>query len=191
MADAEEIRKFWVDEIGPAGWYNGSDELDSTIRERFGPTWEKGASGGLNDWGCEPKKVLSLIILLDQFPRNMFRGSDRAFSTDRKAMCLAKRAIDLGFDMRTPEPARQFFYLPMMHSESLTDQERCVRLMKTRMPESGAENLLHAKVHREVIRKFGRFPYRNEALARLTTNQESAYLKGGGYGETLREVQAQ
>ncbi len=190
MAEAEYIRRFWVEEVGPEGWYQGSEELDATIQERFGETWEKARRGEFNDWACDPDRVLSLIILLDQFPRNMFRGLPHAFSTDRKALCVAKKAIDQGFDMRTPEPERQFFYLPLMHSESLTDQERCVRLMTSRMAESGAGNLLHAKVHREVIRKFGRFPYRNEALERNPTTQEVAYLDGGGYGETLREIQA-
>lgn len=190
MADAEDIRRFWIDEVGPEGWYQGSEELDARIHERFGETWEKAAAGEFNGWGCDPDKALSLIILLDQFPRNMFRGSALAFSTDRKALCFAKKAIERGYDMRTPEPERQFFYMPLMHSESLTDQERCVRLMKTRMPETGAVNLTHAKVHREVIRKFGRFPYRNDALSRQMTAQENAYLESGGYAETLREVQA-
>jgi len=191
MADAESIRQFWIDEVGPEGWYNSSETLDATIQERFGETWEKARHGEYNEWACDPERVLSLIILLDQFPRNMFRGLPRAFSTDRKALCVAKKAIEQGFDLRTPEPERQFFYLPMMHSESLTDQERCVRLMTSRMNKSGAGNLLHAKVHREVIRKFGRFPYRNAALSRAPTVQEIAYLDGGGYGQTLRHIQAQ
>lgn len=189
MADAEDIRKFWIDEVGPEGWYNSSAELDATIQKRFSALWEKAAAGELVHWTYVPENVLSLIILLDQFPRNMFRGSGRAFHTDRRAICLAKKAIERGFDMRIAEPARQFFYLPMMHSESLTDQERCVRLMKTRMPKTGAGNLLHAKAHREVIRKFGRFPYRNDALSRSGTALEAAYLDRGGYGETLREFQ--
>ncbi len=189
MADAGEIRRFWVDEVGPDGWYAASDELDQEIRSRFLESWEEGARGALNDWAYDPDRALSLVILLDQFPRNMFRGSARAFSTDRRAICVARKGIDLGFDMRTPEPERQFFYLPLMHSESLMDQERCVRLMKTRMPETGEGNLLHAKVHREVIRKFGRFPYRNEALHRQETAQERDYLRSGGYGETLRAFQ--
>lgn len=152
--------------------------------------WEQAVAGEFRDWGCDPVKSLALLILLDQFPRNMFRGTGRAFQSDRKALCIAKRAIDLGFDKRTPEPQRQFYYLPLMHSESLTDQERCVRLMKTRMPSAGEGNLLHAKVHREVIRKFGRFPYRNDALHRNTTTQEHAYLEAGGYADTVRQVQA-
>ena len=156
MADAAEIRSFWVEQVGPEGWYNSTDELDAKIQEKYLETWEQAKAGALNEWACDPDKVLSLLIVLDQFPRNMFRGSGQAFATDRKALCVANKAIDRGFDMRVPEPARQFFYLPFMHSESLTDQERCVRLMKERMPEAGMDNLLHAKVHREIIRKFGR-----------------------------------
>jgi len=190
MANAEEILKFWIDEVGPEGWYKSSEALDARIQERFGEIWERAAAGEFNDWACDPDRVLALIILLDQFPRNMFRDNSRAFSTDRKALCVAKKAIDKGFDLRIAEPERQFFYMPLMHSESLTDQERCVRLMTTRMAQNGAGNLLHAKVHREVIRTFGRFPYRNTALSRNPTVQETAYLDNGGYGKTMREVEA-
>lgn len=190
MAIATEIIAFWVDEIGPSGWYASTAELDARIRERFGEAWERAAAGAFGDWACDPEKSLAFLILTDQFPRNMFRGSGRAFQTDRTAVCVAKKAIHAGFDMRASEPQRQFYYMPLMHSESLTDQERCVRLMKVRMPQTGAQNLIHAKVHREVIRLFGRFPYRNEALGRVATPQETAYLEAGGYGETLREVMA-
>lgn len=190
MTNPTEILDFWVNEVGVEGWYNGSEQLDATIQERFGETWEKAGAGEFNDWACKPEGALALIIVLDQFPRNMFRGSERAFSTDRKALCIANKSIDQGQDMRVPEPQRQFFYMPMMHSESLSVQERCVRLMATRLPETGAGNLVHARVHREVIRQFGRFPYRNEALHRAPTEQERAYLKKGGYGETMRKFQA-
>jgi len=190
MADASEITGFWFDEVGPKGWYNATEELDALIQERFGEMWERAASGEYCSWSTDPGKCLALIILLDQFPRNMFRGSGWAFKTDRKAICIAKKAIERNFDMRVPELQRQFYYLPLMHSESLSDQEYCVRLMKTRMPESGESNLLHAKVHREVIRKFGRFPYRNQALARETTERETAYLQAGGYSSTLQSIQA-
>jgi len=189
VANAGEIIRFWVEEVGPEGWYNATEELDAKIQERFGEIWEQAAAGEFHYWACDPESSLALLILLDQFPRNMFRGSGRAFVTDRKAVCVAKKAIDAGFDMRVAEPQRQFYYLPLMHSESLTDQERCVRLMKTRMPQTGEGNLLHAKVHREVIRKFGRFPYRNEALQRDLTKPERAYLDAGGYSETMREMQ--
>ena len=91
--------------------------------------------------------------------------------------------------MRIDEPARQFFYLPLMHSENLCDQERCIRLLIERMPVQGGENLLHARAHREVIRQFGRFPYRNQVLSRISTEQEKTFLEQGGYGMTVRSLQ--
>ncbi len=118
----------------------------------------------------------------------MFRGSAKAFSSDRFALAAAKQAIGKNWDMKIDEPARQFFYMPLMHSENLCDQDRCVRLMLNRMPQEGAGNLLHARAHREVIRKFGRFPYRNDALGRHSTQNELSYVDGGGYGFTVEEL---
>ncbi|EAQ01462.1 hypothetical protein OB2597_01197 [Pseudooceanicola batsensis HTCC2597] len=190
MASPEEILAFWLDETGPSGWYEVRESLDDEIRDRFGPAWEKAAQGAHGLWLTYPSGTLAYIILTDQFPRNMFRGSGRAFDTDGIARTAAKLAIDRSWDMRIDEPARQFFYLPLMHSENLADQDRCVRLMKERMPEGGEANLLHAKAHREVIRRFGRFPYRNDALGRKPTQSEESYLEAGGYGQTVRELQA-
>lgn len=190
MANPEEILGYWLDEIGPSGWYVGSPELDAEIVEKFGDTWQDAREGALSLWLTYPTGSLAYIILNDQFPRNMFRGSAKAFSSDKAALAAAKCAIDKGWDLRVDEPARQFFYLPLMHSENLADQDRCVRLMLTRMPEAGKSNLIHAKVHREVIRRFGRFPYRNDALARKTTGQEAAFFDDGGYGAVLKELSA-
>ncbi len=120
----------------------------------------------------------------------MFRGSGRAFASDKVALAAAKQAISRDWDLRIDPPARQFFYLPLMHSEVLSDQDRCVRLMLDRMPERGGSNLLHARAHRQVIRDFGRFPYRNDALARHSTPKEQAYVAAGGYGATVREMTA-
>ena len=188
MANPEDILAFWLDEVGPKGWYDVSPALDDTIRDRFLPDWERARDGGMSLWLTYPSGTLSYIILTDQFPRNMFRGSGEAFATDGVARAAAKMAIDRNWDMRIDEPARQFFYLPLMHSECLADQERCVRLMITRMPETGASNLVHARAHREVIRRFGRFPYRNEALARPSHAAEAAFLAAGGYGAMVREM---
>ncbi|MEM9852397.1 MAG: DUF924 family protein [Pseudomonadota bacterium] len=189
MDDAQTIISFWVDEVGPQGWYKVDPALDSAIRERFMDDWEKARSGAYDRWmGC-PKSILALLILLDQFPRNMFRDDARAFSTDRHALRVAMRAIAAGFDRRVAEPQRQFFYLPLMHSELLPDQDRCVRMMMTRMPETGAPNLLHARAHREVIRRFGRFPTRNAALGRVNSREEAAFLAEGGYGRVTRELE--
>ncbi|TDK49868.1 DUF924 family protein [Antarcticimicrobium luteum] len=189
MVGPEEILEFWLDEVGAKGWYAQDDALDARIRDRFEKTWEAARDGRFSLWLTYPSGALAYIILTDQFPRNMFRDDSRAFSTDRAALAAAKSAIDKCWDMKIDEPSRQFFYLPLMHSENLCDQERCVRLLCQRMPQTGASNLLHARAHREVIRKFGRFPYRNAALSRATTRPEADYVSAGGYGETVRELQ--
>ncbi len=189
MARPEEVTSFWLDDVGPQGWYRVDEALDDKIRKRFSEIWEQAREGGLKEWRLRPDSVLALLIVLDQFPRNMFRGSGKAFATDKMARCIAKKAIDCKWDMKVPEPQRQFFYLPLMHSECLADQERCVRLMKTRMPETGESNLVHAKAHREVIRRFGRFPNRNEALERRDTAPEAAFLDQGGYGTAVEALQ--
>lgn len=190
MVGPEEILEFWLDEVGAGGWYAQDDALDTRIRDRFMGAWQGACDGRYSLWLTYPSGALAYIVLTDQFPRNMFRGEGKAFATDRAALAAAKSAIDKGWDMKIDEPARQFFYLPLMHSENLCDQERCVRLLCQRMPETGAANLLHARAHREVIRKFGRFPYRNAALARPMTGAEQDYVTAGGYGETMRELQA-
>lgn len=189
MANPEEILAFWLDEIGPDHWYTGGPDLDAEIKSRFKDTYERACDGALSLWLTYPSGTLAYIILTDQFPRNMFRGTARCFTSDGVALAAAKMAIQKGWDKRIDEPARQFFYLPLTHSECLVDQDRAVRLIMTRMPEAGGRNLLHAKAHREVIRKFGRFPYRNEALGRETPPAEVEYLESGGYGATVRELQ--
>ncbi|MBT2132601.1 DUF924 family protein [Aliiroseovarius lamellibrachiae] len=189
MCTPTEIVDFWVNEVGPAGWYQGSEELDQSIRDRFEREWEAAQRGRYDLWLTDAESALAYIILMDQFPRNMFRGSGKAFSTDRLAVAAAKRAIAAGWDKRIEEPQRQFFYLPLMHSENLPDQERCVRLMLTRMNSDAApSNILHARVHREVIRRFGRFPYRNDALSRNSTGAEASFVEQGGYGAVLQQL---
>jgi len=190
MEKAQEIRDFWINEVGPEGWYKEDEALDQMIRDRFLPDWELAAARRYDSWKADPYKSLALLILVDQFPRNMFRGDKRAFSTDKMARRVARKALESGYDLRTPEPQRQFYYMPLMHSECLTDQERCVRLIKTRMPESGDSNLVHAKVHREVIRKFGRFPYRNDVLSRSFTAAETRFMQGNGYQITMDNILA-
>jgi uncharacterized protein (DUF924 family) len=190
MIGPDEVLRFWLDEVGPSGWYEVSESLDETIRKTFLPAWKSAREGSFSLWLTYPSGALAYTVLLDQFPRNMFRGKAEAFATDRVALAAAKVSINKGWDMKIDEPARQFFYMPLMHSENLCDQERCIRLMKERMPETGESNLLHAKAHREVIRKFGRFPYRNDALDRRATATEIDYVSRGGYGETVRALQA-
>lgn len=190
MVTPEEILAFWLDETGESGWYNPTDALDESIRNRFGSPLEAAVEGAFGLWLTYPSGTLAYLILTDQLPRNMFRGQGKAFETDHLARAAAKMAIDRCWDMKIDEPARQFFYLPLMHSENLADQDRCIRLMKERMPITGKGNMLHAQAHREVIRTFGRFPYRNEALARAGTKGEAEYLDKGGYGHTVKALQA-
>ena len=189
MQKPEDVLAFWLDEVGPDGWYNSTEALDQEIRDRFQATWQAGCAGKFSLWLTYPSGALAYLILMDQFPRNMFRNEKRAFKSDRIAVAAAKSAINNKWDMRIDEPARQFFYLPLMHSENLCDQDRCVRLMCERMTKSGDGNLLHARAHRQVIRDFGRFPYRNDALSRPWTSAERAYVEAGGYGATLRALQ--
>ena len=190
MVGPQDVLSFWLDEVGEESWYRADPTLDERVRERFLDAWKAAGEGRFSLWLTYPSGALAYIILMDQFPRNMFRDQGQAFSSDRAALAAAKAAIDRKWDLRIDEPARQFFYMPLMHSENLTDQERCVRLMHERMPRYGANNLLHARAHREVIRKFGRFPGRNSALHRGMTGPEAAYQSAGGYGATVRELQA-
>ncbi len=185
----EEILSFWLDETGPSGWYEGGAELDREIRNRFEGNHEDVCKGRLSAWLTCPEGALAYIILTDQMPRNMFRGSAAAFKSDRLALSAAKMAIAKCWDMRFDEPARQFFYMPLVHSECLADQNRAVRLMISRMPAKGRLSLRHARAHREVIRRFGRFPTRNEALSRKSGAAEQAYLDAGGYKTVVAEME--
>jgi len=173
-----EVIRFWIDETGPKGWYMQSDDLDRTIRDRFMAAWID-APRLAAEWAGTAEGALAALILTDQFPRNMFRNDARAYSTDPLALRIARAAIDTGHDLATPEPARQFFYLPFEHSEELADQQRAVALFAERMP---GENLIHAEIHRDTIAKFGRFPWRNEALGRTPTEAERKVMEAGGYG---------
>ncbi|MEM6375701.1 MAG: DUF924 family protein [Pseudomonadota bacterium] len=190
MTSPEEVLGFWLDRVGPKGWYDTSEAWDSEIRTAFTSAYENACEGTFSLWLTYPSGTLAYLILMDQFPRNMFRDDPRAFAADRHALAAAKAAIHQGWDMRISEPARQFFYLPLMHSENLCDQDRCVRLILERMPETGASNLLHARAHRDVIRQFGRFPHRNAVLGRASSRAEAEFLASGGYGATVRRLQA-
>jgi uncharacterized protein (DUF924 family) len=179
--EQEDVLRFWADDVGPERWYVNEPGLDAEIKKRFETLWRRASSGHCDHWLLTPKGALALVILLDQFPRNMFRDTADAYSTDRKALCAAKQSVRRGHDKVTPEPERQFFYLPLMHSEGLPDQERCVRLIKLGMPKTGSDNIEHARRHREVIRRFGRFPSRNRPLGRHDTEAERDYRASGGY----------
>lgn len=188
MSMTDDILAYWIDELGPKGWYAGGEEIDDAIRARYLSTWEEARAGGLGHWLTDARGALAYIILLDQFPRNMFRGDARSFEMDPVARSTAKMAMDRGWDMEIEGEARQFFYLPLMHSENLVDQDRSVDLFSTRMEGDG--NVVHAKAHRKIIRDFGRFPYRNDALGRKTTPEEQAFMDAGGYATVVKELSA-
>lgn len=183
---ARHILQFWLDEVGEAGWYKADDAVDAAIRDRFLPAWQAAHDAGAAPWMDDAEGALASLILLDQFPRNMFRGDPRAFATDGPARACAAAAIVRNFDRETPMPQRQFFYLPYEHSEDPLDQARGVELIADRLGEG--ETLLHARVHQEIISRFGRFPYRNAALNRQTTADEQAFLDGPGYAGILKEL---
>ena len=187
MIGPEEILRFWLDDCNRTQWFGQDDAFDQAIREQFQETWKQATEGRFALWLTYPNGVLAYIILTDQFPRNMFRDDPRAFATDRAALAAAKSAISKGWDMRVELSARSFMYLPLEHSENLCDQDRTVRLICDRLEDD--EYLLHARAHREVIRQFGRFPHRNAALGRKTTQRENAYLAAGGYGSIVRSLQ--
>ena len=177
----DEVLRVWLDEVGPKGWYVPAEAVDADITARFGEVWVGAVRGECDDWMLTPRGALALLIVLDQFPRNMFRGRAEAYRGDEHARGMAKLALQRGHDRAIAEPERQFFYLPLMHSEALPDQDRSVRLIRMRLPETGQDNLEHAVKHREVIRRFGRFPSRNAVLGRRDTEAERAYRASGGY----------
>lgn len=186
---AQDVLDFWLGELQPKDWMSGNEALDTRIRDRWLPLWEEARAGGLRDWTVSPRTCLALVIVADQFPRNMFRGSAKAFSSDRRALAVAKAAILAGHDKRVDLPARVLFYMPLMHSEVTVDQDRCVRLMLLACGRD-SDRLQHARAHREIIRRFGRFPFRNAALGRETSPEEEAFLAVGGYAGMLKELAA-
>jgi uncharacterized protein (DUF924 family) len=172
-----EVVFFWR-EAGPERWFVKDEGFDLTIRTRFLALHEAAARGELAAWEESAEGALALVILLDEFPRNMFRGGAHAFATDPLARPLANRALARGFDQATDEMMRPFFYLLFMHSELLADQDRCVRLHEA---FGDPELLKYATTHRDIVVKFGRFPHRNGAMGRDTTPAEQEFLGGGGF----------
>ena len=167
-----EIVTFWR-EAGSDKWFADDHAFDLAVRSRFFAAYKAAARGGLAAWEESAEGALALVLLFDQFPRNMFRGEARAFATDAMARAVADRALARGFDQATDSMMRPFFYLPFMHSEALADQDRCVGLYEAL---GDAEQLRYAREHRDVIKTFGRFPHRNRALGRSTTQPEREFL---------------
>jgi uncharacterized protein (DUF924 family) len=174
--EAAAVIRFWR-EAGPPRWFAKEPEFDRAFRERFLAAHEAAARGELLNWTASAEKMLALILLLDQFPRNAFRGTPRMYDTDALALGIAGAAVDAGYDLQGPADLRLFFYLPFGHSENLADQERSVELAR----RLGEPSLSHAKGHHDIIRRFGRFPHRNRILGRVMTEEEQRFLDEGGF----------
>jgi uncharacterized protein (DUF924 family) len=172
----QEILAFWRD-AGPQRWFRPDAAFDALLRERFLAAHEAAARGELADWLRSAEGALALVLLLDQFPRNAFRGTPRVYATDAQAREAADAAIASGFDREVDEELRQFFYLPFMHSERLQDLDRCVALNEA----VGGEPLRYARHHREIVQRFGRFPHRNAVLGRESSAEEERFLAEGGF----------
>jgi uncharacterized protein (DUF924 family) len=176
-ANPIDVLDFWW-QAGPEKWFARSEAFDTAIRERFLTLMEAARAGDLDDWAGTPHGALALLILTDQFPRNVFRNDPRAFAADSKAVELADLALDRGFDRAFPKAVRVFFYLPYEHAEDIGLQEKAVDLCR----RTGEQAYFHyALLHMDVIRRFGRFPHRNAVLGRATTDAEAAYLADGGF----------
>ncbi len=182
----EEVLDFWFgreDEPGYGefreAWFRKDPEFDREVRDRFEDLHEAAAAGELEGWREEARSCLALVILLDQFPRNMFRGDPRGYATDRKAQETAEHAVERAFDRELPEFQRMFLYMPFMHSENLEHQRRSVELFRG-LGGSETDSSYYAVRHMEIIERFGRFPHRNEVLGRQTTPEEAAFLTQPG-----------
>jgi len=174
---ALDVLDFWW-AAGEAKWYGGGEEFDTEIREKFGALHQEAASGNLNHWQESPSGALALLILLDQFSRNLFRNDAHAFASDPLALAIAKSSLEKGFDRAFPSPHRGFFYLPFEHCEDIGAQERAVDLFRVM---GNMANYHYALIHMDVIRRFGRFPHRNAVLGRVSTPEEQKFLDSGGF----------
>jgi len=172
--EAHLVYEFWFEEAGPDKWWQKDADFDYEIKARFGYLAEQAAAGELDHWAGEPKSALALILLLDQFPRNIYRGTPQAFAADKKAKNLTLYALENDYLDDLSEDECCFFILPLEHSEDLCDQELCVSLFETL---GNAFYLKFARAHKDVIEKFSRFPHRNAILGRPNTPEEEDYLK--------------
>jgi uncharacterized protein (DUF924 family) len=177
LPSPSDVIAFWRT-AGPERWFKKDAAFDDDIRRRFLKLHEAAAAGKLTGWETNAEGALALLILLDQFPRNMFRGQARAFATDPLARAITAGALVRGFDSQAPAELRSFFYLPFEHSEDLADQERGIALYKA---AGDADGLKWAELHADIIRRFGRFPHRNAVLGRVSTPVELKFLDGGGF----------
>ena len=176
-AHPNDIIGFWRN-AGPEKWFKKLPAFDEAVRLKFEPTHMRASRGEYDAWAAAPEGALALLILLDQFPRNLYRGSAHAFATDPKARAIARAAIEAGLDRQIEPPMRNFFYLPFEHSEDIADQDYGLALVT----EAGVpDDLKWITIHRDIIVRFGRFPHRNAALGRVTTPEEQEFLDEGGF----------
>jgi len=177
LPSSTELLAFWR-EAGPDKWFAKDEAFDGAIRARFLALCEAAARGELGAWEESPDGALALVILLDQFPRNLFRGSPRAYATDAAACAVAERALGRGFDRGRDQELAFFLYMPLLHAEELARQERGLALFERRGPGDG---LRAAREHRDIVARFGRFPHRNAVLGRDTSPEEQRFLDEGGF----------
>jgi len=190
--NAAQILSYWFGEMKDAGtlptqssiWFSAEPDTDDTIRRQFGKLWDEAAKGGLKEWEKDPASRIALIVLLDQFSRNMFRGTAKAFSMDPRALEISLKAISKGEHLKYKTVERVFLYLPLEHAENLAAQLLAVQLFKELNESAPAglktytlDNLKYADRHREIIERFGRFPHRNSILGRKSTPEELQFLK--------------
>ena len=176
-AHPNDVIGFWR-QAGPAKWFKKVTAFDEAVRLKFEPVHHAAARGEYDAWTASAEGALALLILLDQFPRNLYRKSGHAFATDPKARSIARTAIEAGFDRQVEPALRNFFYIPFEHSEDLADQDYGLALVT----ENGVEDdLKWSTIHRDIIARFGRFPHRNRALGRATTPEEQEFLDEGGF----------
>lgn len=176
LSEAAAVAAFWR-EAGPERWFKKDAAFDAEFRTRFWDSHLAAAARRCDGWLKTPEGALALMVLLDQYPRNSFRGTAHMYATDELCRVLARQALAAGQDLRLEAPLRPFFYLPFMHSEALEDQKLCVE----RCRALGGPTLHHAVEHLEVVERFGRFPHRNAMFGRETTPEEAAFLSKGGF----------
>lgn len=174
---AKEVLKFWFEEIKPAQWFTKDIAFDQLVQNRFFETYQDASREGTHTWRTSPEGRLAEIIVLDQFPRNMFRDTPRAFATDGVALRLAREAVAVGDDQKIEVEKRAFMYMPYMHSEDLVAHEEAMKLFALKGLE---DNLKFEELHKAIIERFGRYPHRNAILGRPSTDEELAFLKTKG-----------
>ncbi len=177
--DALSVLHFWFEELSPKDWFARNDAVDAQIGERFGDLHSRLASNIPEDWHATPHGSLAAIIVLDQFSRNLFRDDGRAFAHDDVALAFAKSAIEQGKDAALSDREKPFLYMPLMHSEELTDVNRCTRLMEDMDAQDNAD---FSRRHAATLEQFGRYPARNNALGRENTTEEAKFLKENPHG---------